>query len=143
MYFILIYAKYARFMASPVLITQRKMSRDNAYECKGIFRLDICKLGASATRGCCGAATKPHQIMPLLLRFIKLASSRSISDRSGQNKGRNEASPSIENPKKNTKRKRWKQTWRRLRAPKKRQRQRQHLLMKFYYAPKVIIYKFV
>lgn len=105
MYFILIYAKYARFMASPVLITQRKMSTDNAYECKGIFRLDICKLGASATRGCCGAATKPHQIMPLLLRFIKLASSRSISDRSGQNKGRNEASPSIENSK-NTKRKR-------------------------------------
>lgn len=63
MYFILIYAKYARFMASPVLITQRKMSTDNAYECKGIFRLDICKLGASATRGGSDQATSNYAVV--------------------------------------------------------------------------------
>lgn len=157
------YAKYARFMACPVLITQHKNRGEKIPHFFDSTRLETYANWSQVRRVRRDVALgqrshTPHiilcrcywdlssfPILPLLLRLQRC-------DRSGQNKGRNEASPS-----RYQKRQR-KSEWENeretnlapsARAPQKRQRQRrrrrrrQRLLMKFYYAPKVIIYKFV
>lgn len=75
-------------------------------ECKGIFRLDICKLVASATsaaRGCDQATSNDAVVIEIYQARLPPLSRLQRIDRSGQNKGRNEASPLIENPKKKRK----------------------------------------